>query len=87
MPRFTIKDLLITTTIVAIGGGMIGYATTDFTDGTGIRPDGQSVLFMFVGIGLMGAGFGNPFRRRFAGCMVAVLLWFLLGAVAAIYYN
>jgi hypothetical protein len=78
MPRFSIKDLMLATTLVAVGMGLIyvayqaclhprfgNYAAFQFSGG------------LFGGAALIGAGMLIPFKRPWTGTIIAVALVFL----------
>ena len=74
MPRFSIRSLLIATTLIAVGLGMICYAEQHHDS-----PDSESLaLFAFFGGGCaIGAGIMAPFNRSLTGAIVTVLLMLL----------
>jgi hypothetical protein len=82
MPRFTIKDLLIATTLVAVGAGLIAFwmRTPEL--------DTESWLFLpalvvcwYGGGAFIGAGLFIPFKRPLTGVFIAVVIQTLLGIV------
>lgn len=78
MPRFTVKDLLIATTLVAIGAGMISFACS-IEPGT--RENGLIPVLMFCffgGLALIGAGLGTPFHRPWTGAIAFVIVTVIL---------
>jgi hypothetical protein len=79
MPRFSSKDLMITTTLIAVGMLLIyvayqAYLHPDFSDYAALRFSGG----VFGGTALIGAGMLTPFKRPWTGAIVAVSLVFLL---------
>ena len=81
MPRFTIKDLLIATTLIAVGATMIWM----IFNLTIARHDPVSRFYtlytLWAGGGAFtGAGILTPFKRPWlgAGCGVAVIFAWLL---------
>jgi hypothetical protein len=78
MPRFTIKDLLVATALVAIGAGMIGF---QYQNGLAIFTwGGMGVcLFLWCGGGvLIGAGLLKPFKRTWTGVITGLVIQTLL---------
>ena len=73
MPRFSIKDLLLATTLVAIGiGGMCG------ADAGFLEPAELNMLTWVVCGAVAGAGIGYPFHLWRLGAVlgfVAALIW------------
>jgi hypothetical protein len=71
MPRFTIKDLLLTTTLIAIGAGMFAcigeYQRAIAESGNG----GLLVALWFGGGACIGAGLMAPFKRLGTGALIA----------------
>jgi hypothetical protein len=73
MPKFTVKDLLIATTLIAVGVGAIAlvhhYGRTmpiGYLRWAGFAAEG--------GIVLIGAGLFLPFKRPWTGALVALIL-------------
>jgi hypothetical protein len=84
MPRFTIKDLLLTTTLIAVGVGMFAFL---FQRGDAINRVGAgaaALLLWFGGSAFLGAGVFAPFKRPWRGAIVAVVLQALVLAVGFI---
>jgi hypothetical protein len=80
MPRFTVKDLLIATTLVAIGAGASAFAYHNEPILTRDGP-GEMALFLLLWFGggtLIGAGLFTPFKRPWTGFIVAFVLEVLL---------
>lgn len=85
MPRFRVNDLLIATTLVATGLGMLVFVATSRLGEeypSYLRPGGA--YFVLGALGLIGAGLGTPFHRPFIGALVvmvfsiiAIFLWVL----------
>lgn len=84
MPRFTLKEMLLATTLIAIGAGLIAIL---FRYGAGIVEGGGSggfavALVLWLGGGaLIGAGLFTPFKRPWTGVCVAVAIQFVLLAI------
>ena len=98
MPRFTIKDLLIATTLIAIGCGMLAV----LYQGTIVPPSGPSSSLSDVVIALIflicifgsgpfiGAGLFTPFKYPWIGAAVGLVFQFVLFTVLfflAAYYD
>jgi hypothetical protein len=80
MPRFTVKDLLTTTTLTAVGAGGLAFV---FQNGEEIkRAYGAAVfaVFWFGGGACIGAGLFTPFKRPLTGAIIGVVFQFLLSA-------
>lgn len=83
MPRFTVKDLLIATTVIAIGAGMFGLVPVVLgTDPA--RPPWWARYYLFGSVAMIGAGFGIPFHRPLVGAVCGIVLFILLVAAFAI---
>jgi hypothetical protein len=82
MPRFTVKDLLIATTLVAIGLTMIGYALA-FPSLLREELDPRVI----VGIALIGVGLGTPLRHRLLGATLMLVLMVVLGLVRYVFHG
>lgn len=79
MPRFTVKELLITITFVAFGLAMLGYACKQLQElepGTTREWLGP---FIFVASTFVGLGLGTPFHRRLLAVFLMLLLTAILG--------
>jgi hypothetical protein len=81
MPRFTIRDLLLATTLVAVGVGLIVFPLHfhQLVDEEWSLP-----LFFFGGGAFIGAGIFTPFKRPWTGVIVAVVLQILFALVVFI---
>ena len=75
MPRFSIKELLIATTLIAIGAAMISFVPALFPANPGDARRPWLPFCLIGGFVLIGAGLGTPFQRRQAG---AVLFYWLV---------
>lgn len=75
MPRFSIKDLMLAMTLVAVGVGMVCYAERHHE-----TPESESlaVFLFFSGSALFAAGLTTPFKRPWLGALVVVVLVILL---------
>ena len=78
MPRFTVKDLLIATTFIAIGAGVLVFLNQNsraIFDWGGMG----TVLFLWYGGGaLIGTGLLMPVKRPWTGVITAFVLQTLL---------
>ena len=80
MPRFTIKDLLIATTLIAFGAGLIAW-TIRYMDTAKVEQPQPIVLINFFACpALIGAGLFTLFKRPWLGALVGVLLTILVVA-------
>jgi hypothetical protein len=85
MPRFPIIDLLIATTLIAIGIGMLWFLYHNRAAlSAGRGPFWEIFLFWFGGGVFVGAGVFTPFKRQWIGAFVAVGVQFLLVLVATV---
>jgi hypothetical protein len=79
MARYTLKDLLMGTTIVAVGLGMLVFAAT-----VSARHDigwlkATQVGLISCGSMTIGAGIAHPFKSGWLGVAVGgVIVWFAL---------
>ena len=78
MPRFTIKDLLLATTLVAIGAGTWAFLFRGVVATS--RMGADIMMLWIVGGAFIGAGLVAPFKRPWEGAIVAIVLQFLLVA-------
>ena len=78
MPQFSIKSLLIATTLVSLGMGLLYFAYQHR-----YTPDDEAwELGAFFGGGaLIGAGAMTPFKRPLRGAIIAVVLMLLAALV------
>jgi hypothetical protein len=80
MPRFTVKDLLIATTLIAVGAGMLAFL---INGGLGTNSVGSAIawaeafLLWFGGSACIGAGLLSPFKRRWTGAVLAIVIQML----------
>jgi hypothetical protein len=80
MPRFTVKDLLLATTLIAIGAGTLAFL---FQNGEQIKHSYGAAIFAglwFGGGAFIGAGTFLPFKRPWTGAVIGVVIQFLLSA-------
>jgi integral membrane sensor domain MASE1 len=77
MPRFGMKDLFVSTTLIAAG---LGYMVA--ADGINL-PDSITVPLWFVSGAAIGAGICHPFRLAWVGAIIGALAILAL----AIYVN
>lgn len=82
MPRFTVKDLLIATTLVAIGLAMIGHALA-YPSLLRVEVDPR----MIIGLGLIGAGLSTPFHRPWICLAILLFSVFLVAVIVVIVVN
>ncbi len=72
LPRFTLRDMFVATTLIAvgIGGGIftVRYLNTH-------KDAGSSTLFVLLAcVAVIGAGIGTPFHQKWAGAGIAILV-------------
>jgi predicted membrane protein len=86
MPKFSIKDLMISTAIVAVG--MCVVAPIAKYDPPGRRSPlmvGTMMCLWTISCATVGAGFGFPFRAMRRGAIIgAILGWAILIAVVTL---
>jgi hypothetical protein len=88
MPRFSIKDLLLTTTLVAIGLTMVSLVpAVEKLVYPSERWGVLIAIFFFGGWGLVGAGLGTPFRHPILSGLLMILVVLVLVFVLAAYYD
>jgi hypothetical protein len=85
MPRFTIRDLLIATTLIAVGAGPLGFVHY-YGRAMPLEYLRWAGLAVEVGIILIGVGLFLPFKRPWTGALVALIFqiamaYFLLPTV------
>jgi hypothetical protein len=76
MPRFSIKDLFIATTLVAVGVGALCVLFS--REETPVIP---GLILFFGGSALIGAGIFMPFKWRWVGAGIGVLFAAIILAV------
>jgi hypothetical protein len=73
MPKFSTKDLMIATALIAFGFGLglFGYKETWWTGSQGFNPNWMPLrlILVVVGSGTIGVGGIYPFKTN--GCLVA----------------
>ena len=74
MPRFSIKSLLLATTLIAVGMALMYFVYQ--------RPDTEEnaagkIVAVLSGGALIGGGIFTPFNRPWIGAILAVVLMFL----------
>lgn len=85
MPRFTVKDLLIATTLISLGAGL-WVVMTNNPHLFSINRE-RYVLFLLIWFGggaIIGAGLLTPFTRIWAGAFAGVaasLAWLIFALV------
>ena len=84
MPRFTVKDLLIATTFIAMGAGLMVVLVQNRKALMNAEMGGTCVLLWFGGGACIGAGFGTPFKQAQFGAIVALFLQLLAPFVLAL---
>ena len=80
MPRFTIKDLLKATTLIAIGAGIWACLFRGAYANNRIGVD--KIMLWIVGGAFISAGIFTPFKRPWEGAIVAIVLQILLVVAA-----
>jgi hypothetical protein len=70
LPRFSIRDLIIATTMVAVGLGLVTIAFSVKWPEPGLI----FFAFYFGGLILTGAGAMHPFKLTVEGCVIGALL-------------
>ncbi len=76
MPRFKVKEMLLATTFIAIGTGLLAF---QFQNANEIFNRNSILLLWFGGGGAcIGAGLFTPFKRPWIGAYVGFLLQLLL---------
>ena len=81
MPRFSIKDILLSTLLVA------AWLAMKFTITSHEGPENLRLAIFVFGVGLIGAGLFAPFHRKALGATVAIALLFVLSVVAALIFG
>jgi hypothetical protein len=77
MPQFTLKRLLASTAMIAIGCGVLGMFQG--TRPEPIRENSLAFFCLLAGPSLIGAGIGNIFHRAAYGVLLIWLLIFAAG--------
>ena len=78
MPRFTTKDLLIATTLIAIGVGLLVFAYKHPTLRAGEPGSWEFPVGWFGGGALICAGVFAPFKRPIVGGIAGLVIQFLI---------
>jgi hypothetical protein len=88
VPKFSIKDLLIATTLIALGLGAVLFAfNDDDTNGSYLYYVVMSSLIL-IGVALVGAGIAFPFkmlRRKTIGMLLGILVLCVLYALLLVF--
>jgi hypothetical protein len=77
MPRFTIRDLLVATTLIAVGAGMIAFLFRG-RDASNELGDWSTLFFWYGGGAFIGAGIFTPFKRPWTGVITGLVIQTLL---------
>ena len=77
MPRFSIKDLMLAITLVAVGTGLVCFANRCLDIGDVRYKFWELVVCWWVGGWLAGAGLFIPFKRAWTGVVIALAIQFL----------
>jgi hypothetical protein len=81
MPRFSMKDLLLATTLIALGLGVLAWSN-HYQDTTKLeQPQPIALVSYFACRALIGAGLFAPFKRPWLGAVVGVVGTILVVAV------
>ena len=78
MPRFTVKEMLLATTLFAVGAGLLAFLYQNSED---VFQNGgmKGILLLWYGGGACtGAGLLTPFKRPWTGVITAFVLQTLL---------
>jgi hypothetical protein len=78
MPRFTVKDLLIAITLIAIGAGAWAFLFHNVDELERLHGPWLAPLLWFGGGPCIGAGLFTPFKRPWTGVITALVLQILL---------
>ena len=72
LPRFTLRDMFLATTLIAIG---IGVATFTVRYANTHKDAGWGVLFLLLACSaVIGAGVFTPFHQKWAGAGIGLLV-------------
>jgi hypothetical protein len=83
MPRFSIKDLLLATTLIAIGAGLIYWAYSHPTMSRySDAPNWPLFLGWMGGGAFIGAGVFTPFKKPWIGALVGLAVQILIPLLA-----
>src|SRR4051794_13622781 len=74
MPRFTMRDLLLATTLIAVG--IAGWCATLNLDLA--RYDALVVAALAISAGMIGGGLGTPFQRKVWGAILFSVAFLLV---------
>jgi hypothetical protein len=78
MPRFSIKDLLLSMALVGLGLGTIVFT---------LKLDAPWVSFSSYGLALVGAGVLTPFNRAWTGAGIGCLSYLVLVIVLIVLHG
>lgn len=87
MPRFTVKDLLIATTLIAIGTWMFAFLAQNFWSLAKADARGVAWTLWFGGGAFVGAGLGKPFKRAALGAAAVFVVQVVVMVYAIAYWN
>lgn len=77
MPRFTLGELLVSTTLIAFGSGMVAVIIREgeyVTNVLGYEALGFLYVAWMAGGSLIGAGLCMPFRRPWLGAAIGAII-------------
>jgi hypothetical protein len=85
LPRFTLPDMFVTTTLIAVG---IGAATFTFRYGDPDKDAGWGAPVLLTAAAAIGAGIFAPFHRKRLGAkigMFAAIATFVVGRIIYVF--
>ena len=85
MPRFGLKDLFISITLIALGSAVF-VIPLHFRAWTKDNPLASLILIATLPGALLGAGIGRLFQRAWLGIRVGLVVWLLVGFAFALLF-
>jgi hypothetical protein len=71
-PRFSVKDLLLATTLIAAGSAML-YQVLNYDPRIRKLPVGLDYMLAYGGAAVIGAGIFTPFKRPLIGAIAGII--------------
>ena len=83
MPRlqFTLRDMFLATTLIAVGVGGIIWLRNSFDNFSEVAKFPICFAVGVPSLAMIGAGLGTPFRKKLIGAIIALFAYAVLGTL------